>query len=199
MNTNKKLLGAGLFSALAASICCITPVLAIIAGTSGIASSFSWMEPARPYFIGMTILVLGYAWYQKMKPLKKDHCDCAADQKTKFIQTKLFLGIVTVLAIIMLSLPSISHVLYTCSKDDNVIKDRTNFQSVEFTIEGMTCESCEDHIDYEVNKLSGIQSVIISYSRGSAIIDFDTSKIEIGAIEKAINGTGYYVINKKKQ
>ncbi|MCF6243353.1 MAG: hypothetical protein L3J74_18705, partial [Bacteroidales bacterium] len=45
--TSKRLLGAGIISAVAASLCCITPVLAIIAGSSGIAASFSWLEPLR--------------------------------------------------------------------------------------------------------------------------------------------------------
>ena len=68
MKTDKKLIGAGLLTAIAASLCCITPVLALVAGTSGLASTFSWLEPFRPYFIGLTILVLGFAWYQKLKP-----------------------------------------------------------------------------------------------------------------------------------
>src|SRR5690625_7732599 len=65
---NNRLVGAGVLSAVAASLCCITPVLALISGASGVASTFSWMEPARPYLIGITVLVLGFAWYQKLKP-----------------------------------------------------------------------------------------------------------------------------------
>lgn len=59
MKTDKKLIGTGLLTAIAASLCCITPVLALVAGTSGLASTFSWLEPFRPYFIGLTVLVLG--------------------------------------------------------------------------------------------------------------------------------------------
>jgi len=68
MKTDNKLIGAGLLTAIAASLCCITPVLALIAGTSGLASTFSWLEPFRLYFICSTILVLGFAWYQKLIP-----------------------------------------------------------------------------------------------------------------------------------
>ncbi|PZX67881.1 hypothetical protein LY54_00620, partial [Salegentibacter mishustinae] len=48
-NESSGLLGAGLLTAAAASLCCITPILALISGSAGIASSFSWMEPFRPY------------------------------------------------------------------------------------------------------------------------------------------------------
>ncbi len=90
MKTNNKLIGAGLLTAIAASLCCVTPVLALIAGTSGLASTFSWLESFRPYFIGLTILVLGFAWYQKLKPKKQIDCNCETAEKPKFIQSKTF-------------------------------------------------------------------------------------------------------------
>ena len=65
MKSENKLIGAGMLTAITASLCCITPVLALIAGTSGIASTFSWIEPFRPYLIGLTFLVLGFAWYRR--------------------------------------------------------------------------------------------------------------------------------------
>jgi mercuric ion transport protein len=47
----KGIIGAGLLTAFAASLCCITPVLALFSGATGIASTFSWMEPYRPYLV----------------------------------------------------------------------------------------------------------------------------------------------------
>ena len=102
MKSENKLIGAGLLTAITASLCCITPVLALIAGTSGIASTFSWIEPFRPYLIGLTILVLCFAWYQMLKPKKEIDCECETDEKPKFTQSKTFLGIITVFAIVML-------------------------------------------------------------------------------------------------
>jgi len=90
MKSGNKLIGAGLLTAVSASLCCITPVLALIAGTSGMASTFSWIEPFRPYLLGLTFLVLGFAWYQKLKPKKEIDCECETDEKPKFSQTKSF-------------------------------------------------------------------------------------------------------------
>lgn len=67
---DKKVL-TGVFAAIGASLCCITPVLAVLAGSTGLASSFSWMEPFRPYLIALTVLVLTYAWWDKLKPVKE--------------------------------------------------------------------------------------------------------------------------------
>lgn len=199
MKSENKLLGAGLLTAIVASLCCITPVLALVAGTSGLASTFSWLEPARPYFIGLTILVLGVAWYQKLKPKKQIDCNCETDEKPKFTQSKLFLGIVTVFAGLMLAFPMYSHIFYPQTEKQVIVVDKSNIQTVEFTISGMTCASCEEQVNHEVNKLSGIIKSTSSYENGNAIVEFDNSKTTIAEIEKAINSTGYTVTDKKEK
>lgn len=198
MKTDNKLIGTGLLTAIAASLCCITPVLALIAGTSGLASTFSWLEPFRPYFIGLTILVLGFAWYQKLKPNKQIDCNCDIEEKPKFIQSKLFLGIITAFAMVMLAFPYYSSFFYPKKEKQIIVDDKSNIQKVEFTIRGMTCASCEEHVNNEVNKLTGIISSNTSYDKGKAVIAFDNSKNNITEIEKAINSTGYSVTDKKE-
>jgi mercuric ion transport protein len=66
-------------AALLSSLCCITPVLALIAGTSGIVSTFSWLDPFRAYFVSLTLVLLGFVWYQKLKSEKigsKNELEC---------------------------------------------------------------------------------------------------------------------------
>lgn len=190
--TSGKLIGAGVFAAIAASLCCITPVLALIAGSSGIASTFSWIEPARPYLIGVTVLVLGFAWYQKLKPKKEEDC-CAADEKPKFIQSKLFLGIVTIFAALMIAFPAYSKIFFPKTEKQIIVVDKSNIQTAEFKISGMTCEGCTEEVKHEVNKLNGIIKAEASYEKGNAQIQFDNSKTNLTEIEKAINSTGYTV------
>jgi len=197
MKKDNKLIGAGLLTAIAASLCCITPVLALVAGTSGLASAFSWLEPFRPYFIGLTILVLGFAWYKKLKPKKEIDCNCETDEKPKFIQSKKLLGIVTAFAIIMLAFPYYAHIFYPKTEKQIIVVDKSNVQTVEFSISGMTCSGCAELVNHEVNKLSGILKSTASYENGNAIVEFDNSKTDIAEIEKAINSTGYTVTDKK--
>ena len=198
MKTDNKLIGTGIFTAIAASLCCITPILALIAGTSGLASTFSWLEPFRPYFIGLTILVLGFAWYQKLKPKKQIDCNCETEEKPKFIQSKMFLGIVTAFAIVMLAFPHYAHIFYPKTEKQIIVVDKSNVQKAEFTISGMTCTSCEANVNHEVNKLTGIINSTTSYDNGKTVVAFDNSKTNIAEIEKAINSTGYSVTNKKE-
>lgn len=199
MKTDNKLIGAGLLSAFAASLCCITPLLALIAGTSGFASTFSWLEPFRPYFIGLTILVLGFAWYQKLKPKKQIDCNCETENKPKFIQSKTFLGIVTCFAIFTLAFPYYSSIFYPKTEKRIIVMDKSNIQKVEFTISGMSCASCEEQVNLKVNQLMGIFSSNASYKNENAIVEFDNSKTNISEIEKVINATGYSVTEKKEK
>jgi copper chaperone CopZ len=199
MKKDKKLIGAGLLTAIASSLCCITPVLALLSGTSGITSIFSWLEPFRPYLIGFTILVLGFAWYQKLKPKKEIDCDCETDEKPSFIQSKLFLGIVTIFAIVLTAFPYYSSIFYSKSEKEIIVVDKVNIQTVNLEIKGMTCASCEEHINHSVNQLNGILNVKSSYENENAEIEFDNSKTTIEEIKKAVNTTGYTVINIKEK
>ena len=193
MKTKNKLIGTSLLTAITASLCCITPVLALVAGTSGIASTFSWIEPFRPYLIGLTILVLGFAWFQKLKHKKEIDCECEKDERPKFIQSKRFLGIVTAFAIIMLAFPYYSGIFYPKTEKQLMVVDKSDLFTTKFEISGMTCASCEEHVNHEINKLDGIVNSNASYENGNAIIQFDKTKTNVTEIEKAINATGYKV------
>lgn len=197
MKTDKKLISAGLLTAIASSLCCITPVLAIVAGSSGLASTFSWLEPFRPYFIGMTVFILGFAWYQKLKPQKQIDCKCETTEKPNFMQTKSFLGIITVMTVLLLSFPIYAHIFFSKTENKAIITQTSEIQKVEFTITGMTCSGCEHHVKTEISKLKGIVEFVVSYEKGNAIVKFDNKQTNIQEIEKAINSTGYKSIKNK--
>lgn len=62
----------------------------------------------------------------------------------------------------------------------------------------MICVSCEEYVNYEVNKFNGIISLKVFYENGNVIIEFDKIKINEMDIEKVINLIGYKVIDKKE-
>lgn len=201
MNTKKSskgLVGAGIFSAIAASLCCITPVLALIAGSSGIASAFSWLEPARPYLIGISVLVLGFAWYQKLKPKKAEvDCACEEDEKPSFLQSKQFLGIVTAFAAMMLAFPYYSHIFYPKTEAKVIVVESNNIAEANFDIEGMTCTGCEEHIKHAVAQLAGFIEATADHKAGKAIVKFDKSKTSLEQVVAAIDETGYKVTSSE--
>ena len=187
--------GAGVLTAIAASLCCITPFIALLAGSSSIAANFSWIEPARPYLIGLSVAVLAFAWYLKLKPAKTNDmdCNCETTKKASFLQSKTFLTIVTVFAILMMTFPLYAKVFYPKPKVQGVLAAVDDKQQVKFTIQGMTCEACEEHVNNELSKVNGVLAYKTSYATRSSLVTFDKSKVDEKTIEAAINKTGYKV------
>ncbi|GAA4492775.1 hypothetical protein GCM10023172_00440 [Hymenobacter ginsengisoli] len=205
MNTpaspSKPLLGAGLLTALAASLCCITPLLALVGGLGASASALSWLEHFRSYLVALTLGVLGFAWYQKLKPAPAtDDCGCAVDAKPSFTQTKLFLSIVTVLAVLLLAFPYYGARLYPASPTAAAVTAASGvtpaWQLATYRIGGMTCEACAQHVEHAVQQLPGVQAVSVSYAQGTAHVRFNAHKTPSAQVEQAINGTGYQIITR---
>lgn len=192
--------GAGALSAIAASLCCITPVIALLAGSSSIASNFAWIEPARPYLIGLSIAVLGLAWYIKINPSKNSNvdCNCETTKKASFLQSKTFLTIVTVFAILMMTFPMYAKVFYPKPKvQAATVATVDSKQQVNFIIQGMTCEGCEEHVNNELSKANGVIVYKTSYAAKNSVVTFYKSKVDVKTIEAAINKTGYKVTGYK--
>lgn len=103
---DKKII-TGVLASFGASLCCITPVLAVVSGSSTLASSFTWLEPFRPYFIVLTVLVLSYAWWDKLRVKNIDiECNCEEENgKISFWHSKLFLALITLFSVLMLAFP----------------------------------------------------------------------------------------------
>ena len=110
-STSKSFAGASIFSAFAASLCCITPVLAIISGATGLAASFAWLDTFRPFLIVLTCLVLAWAWYRALRPQTKAEIECACDENPTFVQSKKFLGIVTLLSGLLVAFQTMRRLL----------------------------------------------------------------------------------------
>jgi copper chaperone CopZ len=188
------LTSAGLLSAMAASLCCITPVVALVAGSS-LAANFSWLEPARPFLVGLSIGVLALAWYIQLRPLTKTNKDCCETTKnSSFLQSKTFLGIVTFFALLMMTFPLYANLFYPKAKTQvSTIIHTNTTQQVKFNIQGMTCAGCEEHVNKELSKENGVLAYTTSYTSRSSLVSFDYSKTGVKAIEAAINRSGYKV------
>ncbi|QEM08297.1 mercuric transport protein MerTP [Mucilaginibacter rubeus] len=188
-----KLEVTSLLTAFSASLCCITPVLALISGGSGFASSLSWLNPFRPYLIAISIAVLLFAWYRQLKPAK---ADCCETEKQSFPKSKTFLAIVTVVSVVLMTFPMYPRLF---GKDENkisIVPAATPISEVKLQITGMDCEACEHHVNGELAKLNGVLQYQTSSALGTSVIKFDTSKIAVNAIITAVNATGYKVIHQ---
>lgn len=184
---------AGLFAALTASLCCIAPLFVIIGGAGSISMYFNWIEPYRPYIIGLTIILFALTWYNVLagKNQQKDHCKCEGEAKS-FIGSKRFLSIVTVISFLLITFPYYSNLLYASpNKTQSSAAEKKKFTTVRFSIQGMSCEGCTSHIDSGISSIGGILSSKTSFEKAMAVVSYDPHSISADSISKKIRKIGY--------
>ena len=99
-------LGAGaLLAAAGASLCCVLPVVVAFAGV-GSAALGALFEPYRPYLIGATVLLLGFAFHRAYRPQAAECApgeSCAVPDNRR--RQRRLLWIVAVVALLLLTFP----------------------------------------------------------------------------------------------
>ncbi|WP_066833859.1 mercuric transport protein MerTP [Rufibacter ruber] len=196
-STSNSFVGAGVLAALAASLCCITPVLALMGGITGVAATFSWLEPFRTYLVGASVLVLGFAWYQKLKPQPAAQMDCACEteKKPSYFQSKAFLGIVTVIAAFLLTFPYYSGAFFPKENSATALTaPATTTTRANIYVSGMTCSGCEHSVNNALRQTPGVVAASSSYSTGIAQVTYDKSKVNLPKLAQQVSAeTGYEV------
>lgn len=61
----------------------------------------------------------------------------------------------------------------------------------KFDVSGMTCASCQAHVDRAVSKLDGVNNVAVNLLSGSMAVDYDSSKVSAQDICTAVDRAGY--------
>jgi mercuric ion transport protein len=189
MNNKKNtLLLSSVILAITSSLCCIVPLLTILGGISGLASSLGWVQPFRPYLIALTCIVLGIAFYQAYKPVKKDACGC--DIKKSFFQSKTFLWSITLISALLMAFPYYSEVLF--ASKPNVQSGSSAVAETSFKVIGMTCESCEHHVNSVLLHQTGVFEAITNFEDSTTTVKFDQSKVSLSQLMNVVRSqTGY--------
>lgn len=112
-STGRGALLIGGLAAILASTCCLGPLVLIMLGFSGAwIGNLVLLEPYRPIFIGLAVVVLFFAWRRIWRPVTV--CVpgevCAAPETKRAY--KLLFGIVVVLVLIAFGFPHIAPWFY---------------------------------------------------------------------------------------
>lgn len=67
--------GAAVAAGFAASLCCIGPVLGVLVGAGAAGAAASRLLPWRPYLLVVTLVLLGFAFYEAYRPAPIDCVD----------------------------------------------------------------------------------------------------------------------------
>lgn len=198
---NRKPIGwiaSSLLAAVASSACCILPAITVVAGVSGFAASLSWLEPARPFLIGLAILSLSYAWFQKIRQMQAEQqnecCGNCATSDRSFWQSTGWLAGFTVFALLMITFPFYSGTLLYGQGSEAAATEPQNTQETQiYAVEGMTCSGCEKHIEQEVEQLEGVKAADASHQKGNLTLQCLEEGCPEKQVQEAVQAAGYQV------
>ncbi len=109
----KGTLAAGVLAALGASACCAGPLILLLLGVGGgWASRLIALEPYSPYFTGLTLLLLGLAFYNLYvrRPTCAPGEACASDRVIS--NQRIVFWLVTLPVILLLAFPLYAPLFY---------------------------------------------------------------------------------------
>jgi len=182
---------AAITAAIAASVCCIGPLLLVGLGVSGAwISNLTIFEPYRPIFITLTFLFLGFAFYKVYRKPKTENCEpgsYCANPKTDKIN-KAVLWSITILIVGMFILPNVIGVLDS-KPQTTTLTVQTN--RITLDIKGMTCAACPVTVTKSLEKLEGVQEANATLNPPEAIVVYDPNKVSIKQLVEATTNAGF--------
>lgn len=147
-------------AAIAASVCCIGPLVAVLLGTGSLAAA-SGLQKWRPVFLGMTFVLLAVAWYLTHRKPKveagEEGAACAVKPAAK--GSKVVLWIATILAIGLAALPLYAGTVAWLFRPHGPAPTRgagANVATLRVKIASMDCAACAVNIQRTLAKEDGV-------------------------------------------
>src|SRR5258708_28796167 len=189
---DKAFIGASLIAGIAASLCCILPIVFALAG-AGIVGASAFFAAWRPYLLGITFLLLGLGFYFAYRRPKNACEPGSACEKTVTNKTgRIGLWIATVVILGITAFPyysePVANLLLNTKAPETTVP---HLERASFAVEGMDCTACATAIEKKLKALDGVQSAIVSYEQKRAMVEFDVNKVTIAQLEQAIQDAGY--------
>jgi mercuric ion transport protein len=200
MRKENVFIGGAVFAAIASSLCCVLPLIAVVFGLGafGAASAF---DTLRPYLLVLAFAALAFSFYSVY--FRREKCaegeSCATKPVNKINQLFLWVGVLVISAFALApyytgylmtaasQAPQVSSEALPAASSEESQANKT----VIIEVEGMTCAGCEPHINETLKKLNGVVSAEASYENKNVKVVYNPKQITLEQIKKAIDEIGY--------
>jgi mercuric transport protein len=210
MGRGQKFVAAGgVLGALAASSCCILPLMLFSFGVSGVwIGSFTRLAPYQPYFIATTLLFLGCGYWlvyrSGMRACAKGET-CARPLSNRIVKASLILATTSSppRLVSTSSLPSFStldwrahmnrfvahaaFVTIIVASPAAMAEDRT----ITLSVKNMDCAACPSIVKASLQAVPGVAKVAVSFKEKTATVTFDDAKADVNQLTSATTNAGY--------
>lgn len=207
MKRERLAVGGAIITAIAASLCCVGPVLFALFGLGAFGAA-AFFEAARPYLLSGAILLLGFGFYWvyfRKQPACAPGESCATKPVNRVGRAGLWIASVLVIlfalapyyigrvASALSRWPALVTTIPTTNQDLPAASQATqnSVETVTVKIDGMSCTACEVPVRDAVAQTPGVHTADVSYKRGDARVEYDPKKTSVQQIKRAIDSTGY--------
>jgi len=179
-------------TAIGASLCCIGPILTLLFGVGAFGAATIFAS-ARPYLLVAAVLALAFGFYQLY--LRREDCApgeaCPTTPTSRVARLTLWTASVAVL-IFALTPYYVGTLARHLSPKRKIAEAPQSVTAREtFKVSGMTCAGCETTIKLALEQSPGVRTAEVSYDRGEAVVEYDTTLTNTDKLCAAINETGY--------
>lgn len=180
-------------AALAASLCCILPIVAIVTGLAAIGAAATFTS-FRPYLLALTVLLflIGVAIAYRDR---RRHCDpqslCATKPVGRWSIISLSILGLLILALALFPAYSGSIARAVAGKPQvNRIVGQTNTAS--FLILDMDCGACAVSLQTAFQRLPGVARAVVDYPTRRAQIIYDPKKQQPETFARLVSQSGFH-------
>jgi mercuric ion transport protein len=197
MRAGKVSMFGSVLAAIAASGCCIGPLVAVALGAGGFAAS-AVFEKWRPVFLGVTFTLLGLAWYlsyRKPKAACEQGPACATVAVSKW--NKVVLLFATAFVVAAAAFPSVASALLRASRSGSEaccappIATKAASVVLRARIPAMDCAACALNIESVLKKQAGVEQARVRFDTKEAVVQYDNTKVSPEKLITAIDQTGF--------
>ncbi|MBK7399611.1 MAG: cation transporter [Myxococcales bacterium] len=195
-NRAKKLtLGGAVLAALAASSCCIGPLLLAAFGIGG-AGALATLGAYRPYILAVTAVLLAagfYLTYRKPRATTAgDACGCEAPHPQAGRAGRIGLWIATVMVVVFATAPYlIARVAARGHEATAVTTPGATIDHITIRVEGMDCEACSVNIRRALEKVGGLHDMTLDLKAQTIDVAYEPAAGRVQAYVAAINDLAY--------
>lgn len=176
---------------IAASSCCVPPLILLGLtllgiGTAGLAGFSSTLGSLKWYLLPTAVIGVGLSYWLYFREKKKCSSQACSVANEKFTKIMLTISTVVVSGFIILSV----YPYLRPSEPPPQIDITVSSNFVVYSIEGMTCGSCEIAVDEAIKATGLVDSVRSEFLASKAYVWFK-EKPDIELINQAVASVGY--------
>jgi copper chaperone CopZ len=192
MEKEKLTTTGAIMAAIIASLCCIGPVVIALIGIGSI-GVFAAFEPVRPYFIGLTVVLLALAFYFTYRKREVICADGTCEIKSAGRWNKIAVWFATFVAAIAIAFPTFDFTNATAAQgmlNQNRQQHSTTVVAV-LDIEGMDCKGCAKGLEATLGRIKGVKKAAVEFEQSRAVVEYDPARVTLQHLIASVDETGF--------